>query len=637
MSDNIMFSFLELTSSDFEFPIYRKSYSDETRNSGMFRYKLPTSQVRDDYDVYAVSFTPADGCTQFICNSHDNIHLTKKWILDGLIAKANSTFSSDKYFVEQGFIHYISFIIATYKEGLRVIQVEPYYLEKNNSFGFILDFKFKANKGYEKTRQEKMLSLSLAADGSKNKNYYSDKLKYITAFIANTLSKIYPIEIDTVSIDVKRTLTDISSFLLDEKVYIFNNGEGTVQFQGIKEYKPLNSVSDNPLFIFVFEKSKVNTARQLVKALRGQLYTTFSGMEDMFGVKFDNDNIQSIIVDNYSKESLSYIEACIDNIVRENQTAQIAGVFAGIEKDFDTDKDYSPYYAVKSYFLKHGLAIQAVTIEQALKRDGFKWSISGIALQLFVKLGGQPWKVKPQQENCLIFGISSAHIKDSENKTTKYFAYSLCFDSSGIYKRLNILGQSTDEKTYIEQLAERIKASLSNEIGSDISKCVVHVPYKLKRTEMKCIRDSVNAVKADHKDIEFSVIKININNKFFGYSHFNSCIPLAGSGVQLGKYEYLVWFEGLQQGKTQVVSAQNISNPVHIQFLDCPELTDEEVKAYLQDIINLSGANWRGFNAKHEPVTTLYPELIAKFAGKFDQYGLDMVIGDTAMDKVWFI
>jgi hypothetical protein len=71
--------------------------------------------------------------------------------------------------------------------------------------------------------------------------------------------------------------------------------------------------------------------------------------------------------------------------------------------------------------------------------------------------------------------------------------------------------------------------------------------------------------------------------------------------------------------------------------LDCPELTDEEVKAYLQDIINLSGANWRGFNAKHEPVTTLYPELIAKFAGKFDQYGLDMVIGDTAMDKVWFI
>ena len=44
-----------------------------------------------------------------------------------------------------------------------------------------------------------------------------------------------------------------------------------------------------------------------------------------------------------------------------------------------------------------------------------------------------------------------------------------------------------------------------------------------------------------------------------------------------------------------------------------------------------------GFNAKHEPVSTLYPELIAKFAGKFDQYGLNLKIGNSAIKKVWFI
>ncbi len=86
-----------------------------------------------------------------------------------------------------------------------------------------------------------------------------------------------------------------------------------------------------------------------------------------------------------------------------------------------------------------------------------------------------------------------------------------------------------------------------------------------------------------------------------------------------------------------MASAQNISNPVHVQFLFGDELTEANIQSYLQDIVNLSGANWRGFNAKHEPVTTLYPELIAKFAGKFDQYGLDLQIGDSAMNKVWFI
>ena len=482
-----------------------------------------------------------------------------------------------------------------------------------------------------------ILSLSLSSDGSKNKNYYSDKLRYLKSFIDNFVPRLFPLKINGLTLDIKRTLLELSPFQLSEKTYMFQNGESKIQFQGIKKYKPLNNSIGLPHYVFVFEKSKINISRQLVKALRGQLYPTFSGMENMFGVDFSNDKIDSIVVEDYSIDNLKKISAQLDEIIKKNPDANIVGIFAGIEKDFDTGRDYSPYYTVKSCFLERGLAIQAITIEQALKRDGFKWSISGIALQLFVKLGGVPWTVKPQNKNCLIFGVSSAHIKDEENNTTKYFAYSLCFDSSGLYKRLNVLGQSTDKDSYIKQLSNEIKKHLHNDLDDSIEKCVIHVPYKLKRDEMKCIKESIESVKQEHQKITFSVIKINVINKFFGYSHYNSNIPLAGSCLQLGKREYLVWFEGLQQGKTQVVSAQNISNPVHIQFIYGPEMTEEEIKTYLQDIINLSGANWRGFNAKHEPVSTLYPELIAKFAGKFDQYGLNLKIGNSAIKKVWFI
>ena len=86
-----------------------------------------------------------------------------------------------------------------------------------------------------------------------------------------------------------------------------------------------------------------------------------------------------------------------------------------------------------------------------------------------------------------------------------------------------------------------------------------------------------------------------------------------------------------------MVAAQNITYPVHIQFIDADSWDDKKIRSYIQDILNLSGANWRGFNAKHEPVTTLYPELIARFAGNFERYGINLDIGTDAMDKVWFI
>lgn len=638
MEDRIKFSYIELTNSNFEFTIYRKPYDRNIILENEYRYTLPLSDRQLDIkDDYAVSFIAQEDSSEFLCSSSFNIHLTKKWLMSMLINKVTESFKPKDYILGKHLIPNISFILSSQKEGMRLIQIEPYYLEVNNSFGYILDYKFKPSKGYEKTREEKLLSLSIAPDGSKNKNFYSDKLKIVGNFIETIVPSIFPLNIGGLSIDVKKELTSLETKLLNEKTYIFYDGEGSVQFQGIRDYKPLSTVSGNPIFIFIFEKSKVNTARELVKALRGELYSTFTGMQKMFGVEFTNNNILSIQVDGFSKRDLSTIDTKISEIVSENSSSPIVGIFVGIARDFDEGKDYSPYYTLKNIFLKKGLALQAITIEQALKRDGFKWSISGIALQLFVKLGGQPWKVKPQNEDCIIFGISCAHIKDENQKIKKYFAYSLCFDSSGIYKKLDILGQADDETTYIEQLTFQIKKNLQDKLTENIRKCAIHIPFKIKKKEIKCIKDSVNEIKKTHEDIEIAFIKINIQNKFFGYSNYNSRIPLAGSYIELGQRQFLIWFEGLQQGNTHVVSAQNISNPVYIEFIDCPNLSEDQIKSYLQDIINLSGANWRGFNAKHEPVTTLYPELIAKFAGKFEQYGLELSIGESALDKVWFI
>lgn len=638
MNADISLNFIALTESSFSFKIFRRSTEDYQKKDDEYNYPLPyIAGTKDLIDSYIVSFFEKEGFTPYECNSRDNINLTKKWLMDQIKSIVAKKFASDEYIIGRRFIPNISFIVQRFTEGEQIVAIEPYYLQSKQQFGFLLDFRFKAKQEYKFTQRARILSLSLNQRGEKNRNFYVDKYNYIMQYFNSKIVKIFPMSIAGYTIDVYRQLTAIESFVLKEKTYDFGNGTHAVQFQGLKQYGPLEKINKKTLFVFIFEKSRINAARELVRALRGDTYNTFPGMKKLFDVDMSNDCIKSIQVDSLTPKNIKNIESELDILVTENPDTSIVGVFSGISRDFDTGSDFSPYYTLKQMFLKRGIGLQAITIEQMQKSDGLKWSIAGIGLQIFVKLGGKPWRVVPQNDNCIIFGIGNAHVYDQEDHIKKYFAYSVCFDSSGIYKKLDVLSTSTNRKTYIEQLSQQIKSQLGEKLTDRITKCAIHIPHKITREEMRCIKNSVNSLKDTHKKIEFVFIKINTENKYFGYASTNSMVPVAGTYIMLSEREFLVWFEGLQQGKEQVVMAQSIANPVHISFEDSDYLSTNDIKSYLQDVLNLSGANWRGFNAKHSPVSIYYPELIARFAGFFEQYHLPFAFDEHVMDKAWFV
>ena len=111
-------------------------------------------------------------------------------------------------------------------------------------------------------------------------------------------------------------------------------------------------------------------------------------------------------------------------------------------------------------------------------------------------------------------------------------------------------------------------------------------------------------------------------------------MPYESSFVKLSRSEYLVWFEGLLYGK-EVVD-KRLSNPVHIQFLNLDNSKGFDERKYLQDVLNLSGANWRGFNAKSIPISIYYSQIIAKYTEAFE-----MIDGyeenSISNDKPWFL
>ena len=91
MNNNILLSFLELSNSEFEFPIFRKSPDNNSKLDEMYRYKLPTS-TRTDWDTYDVSFREIDETARFTAKSTDNLNMTKKWLKKLLLLLVNLNF-----------------------------------------------------------------------------------------------------------------------------------------------------------------------------------------------------------------------------------------------------------------------------------------------------------------------------------------------------------------------------------------------------------------------------------------------------------------------------------------------------------------------------------------------------------------
>jgi hypothetical protein len=170
------------------------------------------------------------------------------------------------------------------------------------------------------------------------------------------------------------------------------------------------------------------------------------------------------------------------------------------------------------------------------------------------------------------------------------------------------------------------------------NRVVIHTSFKLKHEEIDAIRDTVGEVAkvTDRSKCRFSVIKVNSNSRFFGVNRsVNSLVPYEATKIRLGPHEYLVWFEGIYPDKPNVTKA--FPGPTHLQFLRVNEdrMEPAEERELLQDLVNLSGANWRGFNAKSAPVSVFYCHLVADLVHDFHERGLPLpAVQDL---RPWFL
>ena len=634
MENSIALNFFPLETEQFQITLYRLPFirgeRPEFNNEKAVRRTL---NVNDNFDEYWTLFQePPDSIKQEV-QSLDDTYLTIDALRLALVQSCSEKLPNDSFSVSKKFRRHIEIVTGIHPEGSRVALLEPYFLRSRGQFGFLVDLRFHPNEVYRGTRKALELSLALDKHGQRNRNYYADRYTQLIDFVKGFHNKIFPLNISGGSeVKVSSHFVRLDAESLEMKDYVVGSlANSRSQFMGIKEHGPLKHVPSDVRLYFLYRRQDHGLAQDLFRALRGDTFSTFPGMRKMFNLTISRENVSGAVISKFTPHEINRVR---DLICSDAGGQDVVPIILTPFGKYDRPDENGAYWNLKHAFLAKSLPIQVVHTKTVADRNKLKWSTASIGLQVFAKLGGFPWKVRPRLGNCLIVGIGQSHQRNGE-KIQRFLAYAVLTDSSGIFEEVQILGDDTSERDYINNFGNNLR-NIFEKYSDRYSSFVVHSTFKIRRNELETIAEVLAEKKKLLRNGEFVSLKFNDRNRFFGFSvDHNSRVPYESSTINLSESEYLVWFEGLQYGGT--LPRKMIGNPLHVQFTyPSGELLDERhKKIYLQDAINLSGANWRGFNAKSLPVSVYYAQLIAKYLKEFDRRQLPPV--NVTAIKPWFL
>jgi hypothetical protein len=620
----IRLNFLAFKNQEFGITIYRKKKEDDFNENSSYYVFKDEAKTEVEYDI---KFESTDGFEEYQLPAYAHTHLVSKSIYDKLI----NALPKDLFFIKNDneYNRKIHFFIEQHPKGKKCIWVEPYFLKGKSVWGILFDYCFVADKNDSETfkidKDILIASGTLNAKGNSNVDFYLFKHNYLSLFIKRILPEINKLLGNNLSID----LLELENKMLAPKTYVFGNSFTNISsYLGLSKNPPLEALKEEVKFYFIYRKADRDIAVSLLKGLRGESNpTTFNGMEKLFRINFSNERIKGAAIETFSDEN---IEREIRNI-REFGTSVIPVIITNSKRDEEDDK---LYYRLKHKFTNEGIPCQVVTKELIGNDYSLKYSLSNIGLQIFAKAGGKPWKMRPATNEYLIIGIGQSYnLEPTENGNIvkKNLTYSVLTDSSGIFKDIQVLGEGVDnEDNYYKQLVKNISNII---IQSGYKKVSIHVPFRLSKE--KILNKVIQSITFD---IELTVLVINAKNDYFGFDYNNNgLVPFESSYVKIASDEFLVWFEGLQFNNPKIT--KRFGNPLLIKFwyTNKPELFKDYLfkENLLQDCINLSGANWRGFKAKQLPVSVFYCQRIAEFIAKFRHYHLSHIEINNL--RPWFL
>lgn len=626
-------NFVPLSVQSFPIVVYRRPVAEgDTRDSfpNCRQRKLPGAgqHTEDDYSDWWVSPERFQEAAQFETDSTTNPLVTLDVLSHVLRGRLRVAVGERRIVDEHGIPGRLAIVVAEHQEGLETIWLKPYRLKVSGELGFLIDYWFKTPSNSRPSKRTLQLSLALDGQGRRNKNFYLDRYRKIEKFLGETVCDVFPLTIGETEIDVKRNLRTLPVLFARSPKLVFRSSQsGGGSFGGLQKYGPLQEAPDTAQLFFLYRRCDHSLSQDLFRALRGDSFSTFSGMNTMFGLSLNRDRVSGIAVDSYTPDG---IRPALNQIQQRTGAHNSVPVMLVPFQQGDMDDNATEdYYRLKHAMLTAGFASQFVSIKRLIDRNALKWSVSNIALQIFAKMGGQPWKVKTTESDMLIVGLGQSTRK-GDNGVDRFLAYSVLTDSSGLYRELRFLGTSDNEHDYRRQIATNL-TRLFQEYQEEYSRFVVHASFTIRWRELNAIKDAIESIATDR---EVFVVRFNEDTQYFGWNvKSNSMVPYKGSMCRLNREEYLVWFDGVTRERPRI---GKVDRPIHVKFTYPRRgIDDADRRTLLESSVRLSGGNWRGFNAQSLPVSVAYAHRVARFLRGFDEIGL--VAPEELPPVPWFL
>ena len=308
--NTIALNFFPLTSHDFTFELYRSTYvAGQKPSIDGEEAVCRRLEANGEWRQFWTAFQDFGDSTRIECEPFDNIYATLAALRKALVDSCEENLDPASFSVVGGFRPRVEITTERYDEGRQVMSVEPYFLHSRGTFGFLADFRFHPEEEHRGTRRSLQLSLSLDRNGYPNRNRYADRYSQLSNFVKKFHPLIFPLKLSGgQKVNVDSRLEEIESEKLDIKHYVVGSGsEAKSQFMGVKQSGPLQNTPDYTRLCFLYRPEDRPLSHDLFRALRGDTFSTFPGMENMFRLPLSNDRVSGIPISDFNGEEIARV------------------------------------------------------------------------------------------------------------------------------------------------------------------------------------------------------------------------------------------------------------------------------------------------------------------------------------------
>jgi hypothetical protein len=480
-------------------------------------------------------------------------------------------------------------------------------------------------------------------------NYIQNEYKEIKDFIRTYFDRF----IDVAALPNNLKITDIESV-----IFLPSNEDSSVGYSVLStpesyfyngkypnfanSYNNRYKISYNKPFSYdEFENRKINISIIFLESEHKVVSKFFKSVQDelinMFKIKKDNFEYTTFPIEDIR---LSLYQKKMAAISKSNPDLVVV-IIDAMHEGLATSA--SPYFFCKSEFIKQGINTQEIQIQQVhkfiadKKQNSPNYTDHNLALNIYAKLGGMAWTIKPNEpRNELVIGIGATTDHDGQ----PILGLTSVFRGDGKY----LFGKAvsvTNMNNYEKNLEEIIKAAIESCIADytiDTDQTVYLVFHIFKKAgkdnEIKALRNVLRHFSKYSFEYTFVHIGEGHNLRFFTYENAYEKIKFdIKNGKAQNKRGVFIrltdrsGFIGLKP-----TSSVFLKVDVHKQssFIDLEYVANQ--------VYQFAEISHTSYNKSGKPVTIKYPNLMAYFAEKLkDLNGFYLDEIEMPDNSLWFI